>query len=160
MASKAAAPAAAHLPSLELAVQYATRSTPLPTRAQVRRWMREALASNALITLRIVDDAEGRQLNRQYRRKDYATNVLTFVYDAAEPNDIFGDIVLCAATVKREAKEQKKSPLAHYAHLIVHGVLHLQGYDHERSREAKVMEGLETFILRRLGFADPYAVSG
>jgi probable rRNA maturation factor len=108
------------------------------------------------ITLRIVDEEEGCALNRDYRGKDYATNVLTFAY-GEEDGVLAGDIVLCAPVVESEAQEQGKPLLAHYAHLTVHGVLHLQGFDHETEPEARQMESLEVEILRNLGFNDPYA---
>lgn len=125
-------------------------------RQKVARWIRHALALDAEITVRIVGEDEGRQLNRDYRQKDYATNVLTFDY-AQEPV-VMADLVLCAPVVAREAQEQNKSLQEHYAHLLVHGTLHAQGWDHETSDEdAQEMEGYETDILRSLGFADPYA---
>lgn len=135
-------------------VQYATTDSDVPTRPQFRRWVNAALMNDAEIVLRLVDDAEGRELNRQFRQKEYATNVLTFVYDDAEP--ITGDIVLCAPVVSEEAQTQHKPLLAHYAHMTVHGVLHLQGYDHMEDAEAVRMEQLETQILARLGYDDPY----
>jgi len=120
----------------------------------------------ARITVRLVGLAEARALNRDYRGKDYATNVLTFVLDASPPDrrrgarsarpHYAGDLALCVPVVSKEAREQKKDLMAHYAHLTVHGVLHLQGYEHEREREAVEMEKLETRILKRLGFPDPY----
>ena len=113
---------------------------------------------DAEIVLRLVDETEGRELNRQFRNKDYATNVLTFVYDDTQP--LTGDIVLCAAIVKKEAGQQHKNLLAHYAHLTVHGVLHLQGYDHIEDTEATAMEQMETQILARLGYDDPYQEHG
>ncbi|SFE11664.1 rRNA maturation RNase YbeY [Nitrosomonas sp. Nm166] len=140
--------------SFKLAVQYATSGTEIPTRPQFRRWVKAALLQNAEIVLRIVDEAEGRELNQQFRNKDYATNVLTFVYDDMQP--LTGDIVLCAPIVSQEAQQQHKKLLAHYAHLTVHGVLHLQGYDHIENAEAAVMEQIETQILARLGYEDPY----
>ena len=125
-------------------------------RHKVTRWIRHALALDAEITVRIVDEEEGRQLNRDYRHKDYATNVLTFDY-AQEPL-VLADLVLCAPVVKREAREQNKTLEEHYAHLLVHGTLHAQGWDHETSeQDAQEMEAYETDILRGLGFADPYA---
>ncbi len=142
---------------LRLAVQYAVEDrNGLPDRAQLRRWAMAALIEEVEVTLRFVDAAEGRQLNRDYRGKDYATNVLTFVYDPPPPLPLQGDIVLCAPVIAREAAEQGKSLLAHYAHMVVHGMLHLQGYDHTRAAEATAMEAVEGFILRRLGFPDPY----
>ncbi len=120
----------------------------------VRKWIRHALQADADITVRIVDAAEGRALNREYRRKDDATNVLTFTY-ADQP--VQADLVLCAPVVAREAQEQNKTLQAHYAHLLVHGTLHAQGYDHETSRkEAVEMEGLEVAILAGMGFSNPY----
>lgn len=135
-------------------VQYATGSSTVPTRPQFRRWVKAALMQQAEIVLRLVDEAEGRELNRQFRGKDYATNVLTFVYDDMQP--LTGDIVLCAPVVSQEAQQQHKDLLAHYAHLTVHGVLHLQGYDHIEDADAAEMEQLETRILATLGYADPY----
>ena len=139
-------------------VQYATNSTDVPTRTQFRRWVKAALMQEAEIVLRIVDEAEGCELNRQFRDKDYATNVLTFVYDDTQP--LTGDIVLCAPVVSQEAQQQHKNLTAHYAHLTVHGILHLQGYDHIEEAEAVVMEQLETQILARLGYDNPYTEHG
>ncbi|WP_026436193.1 rRNA maturation RNase YbeY [Acidovorax sp. JHL-9] len=125
-------------------------------RHKVTRWIRHALASDAEITVRIVDADEGQALNRDYRHKDYATNVLTFDY-TQEPV-VTADLVLCAPVVEREAREQNKSLEEHYAHLLVHGTLHAQGWDHETSEaDAQEMEDYETAILQELGFADPYA---
>ena len=133
----------------------ATHRAALP-RHKVTRWIRHALALDAEITVRIVDEDEGRQLNRDYRHKDYATNVLTFDY-AQEPL-VLADLVLCAPVVEREAREQNKSLEEHYAHLLVHGALHAQGWDHETSeQDAQEMETYETAIMQELGFADPYA---
>jgi len=132
-----------------------THRAALP-RHKVTRWIRHALALDAEITVRIVDEDEGRQLNRDYRHKDYATNVLTFDY-AQEPM-VLADLVLCAPVVEREAREQNKSLEEHYAHLLVHGALHAQGWDHETSeQDAQEMETYETAIMQELGFADPYA---
>ena len=148
-------------PVLSLAVQYASTATNLPTRAQIRRWIRGALAHSAEITVRIVDAEEARALNRDYRHKDYATNVLTFEYgeteDHAKGNGVLsGDIVICAAVVEKEAGEQGKSLTEHYAHLIIHGALHLQGYDHEADPDAVIMETHEAAILKRFRIANPY----
>jgi probable rRNA maturation factor len=143
-------------PAFSLSVQYASEAENIPARPQFRRWAAAALQSPAQITLRIVDEDEGRTLNRDYRNKDYATNVLTFAY-GEEDGVLAGDIVLCAPVVEREAREQGKELRAHYAHLTVHGVLHMQGFDHETEREAREMEALEVEILRRLRFNDPYA---
>jgi probable rRNA maturation factor len=124
-------------------------------RHKVARWIRHALQTDAEITVRIVDAEEGLALNRDYRKKDYATNVLTFDY-TMEPV-VTADLVLCAPVVAQEAKEQGKTLQAHYAHLLVHGALHAQGWDHETSEEdAQVMELRETEILARLGFENPY----
>ena len=125
-------------------------------RHKVRRWIRHALATDAEITVRIVGADEGQQLNREYRKKDYATNVLTFDY-TQEPV-VTADLVLCAPVIEREAKEQNKSLEEHYAHMLVHGTLHAQGWDHETSEaDAEEMEAYETDILQELGFEDPYA---
>lgn len=141
--------------TLSLAVQYAAIARSLPARARVRRWVRAALEHDAQVTLRIVGLAEGRLLNRNYRGKDRATNVLTFVLRDVPP--FAGDLVICAPIVAREARAQRKAVAAHYAHLVVHGILHLQGYDHEDEAQARVMEARESRILRKLGYPDPYA---
>ncbi|HNW65491.1 MAG TPA: rRNA maturation RNase YbeY [Piscinibacter sp.] len=143
-------------PELTLSLQFADAShrAQLP-RHKVARWIRAALAAPAEITVRVVDGEEGQALNRDFRGKDYATNVLTFDY-SREPV-VSADLVLCAPVVAREAAEQAKSIEAHYAHLLVHGTLHAQGFDHEKARDAKVMEARETQILAALGFEDPYA---
>ena len=123
--------------------------------AKVRRWMSMALRSPAEIAVRIVGQAEGRALNKQYRGKDYATNVLTFDY-TQEPV-VSADLVLCAPVVEREAREQGKTLVEHYAHLLVHGTLHAQGYDHETNeRDALEMEALEVLLMGALGFPNPY----
>lgn len=125
-------------------------------RHKVAKWIRHALSTDAEITVRIVDTDEGQKLNRDFRRKDYATNVLTFDY-TQEPI-VTADLVLCAPVVAREAREQNKTLEEHYAHLLVHGTLHAQGWDHETSAEdADEMESYETAIMEELGFADPYA---
>ena len=125
-------------------------------RHQVMRWIRHALDTDAEITVRIVDAEEGLALNRDYRQRDYATNVLTFDY-TQEPI-VTADLVLCAPVVEKEAREAGKTLQAHYAHLLVHGTLHAQGWDHETGEEdAEEMEARETEILARLGFDDPYA---
>jgi probable rRNA maturation factor len=145
---------------LSLTVQYATDNDDLPARALLRRWVRCALAprmaTKAVVTLRFVDEAEGRALNRKYRERDRATNVLSFVYDD-EPGMYGGDIVLCAPVLRREAAAQGKPLVAHCAHLVVHGLLHLQGADHGDPVEAARMEAREIAILAHLGFPDPYA---
>jgi probable rRNA maturation factor len=143
--------------TLSLSVQYASDAKTLPTRSQLRRWVKIALEQDVQIALRIVDELEGRALNLGYRHKDYATNVLTFVYDDNEP--LYGDIVICAPVVAREAREQGKELLAHYAHLTLHAVLHLQGYDHERKRDATRMEARETALMLKLRYPAPYLIS-
>jgi probable rRNA maturation factor len=143
-------------PRFALSVQYALRGTHLPSQNQLRRWASAALVQDAAVTLRVVGQAEGRRLNRQFRGKDYATNVLTFAYPEQHP--LMGDIVLCAPVIRQEAKAQGVDLTAHYAHLVVHGMLHLQGYDHERAAAAQLMEALESEIVTQLGYADPNAV--
>ena len=135
-------------------IKYADRHRAALPRHKVTRWIRHALASDAEITVRIVDAEEGQTLNRDYRQKDYATNVLTFDY-TQEPL-VTADLVLCASVVAKEAKEQGKTLQEHYAHLIVHGTLHAQGWDHELDEDAEVMELRETEIMARLGFKNPY----
>lgn len=135
-------------------VQYAIKDSNVPTRPQFRRWVKAALMQPAEITLRLVNENEGRELNRDFRDKDYATNVLTFAYNDTAP--LSGDIVLCAPVVNREAEQQCKNRIAHYAHLTIHGILHLQGYDHIEDADAIEMERLETQILNKLGYHDPY----
>jgi probable rRNA maturation factor len=137
-----------------LAVQRASRAAHIPADARLKRWAREALPAGARVTVRYVAEAEARRLNRQYRGKDYATNVLSFPY-AAKP--LQGDVVICAPVVAREARAQGKELEAHHAHLLIHGLLHLAGHDHARAAEAAKMERLERRILARLGFGDPYA---
>lgn len=139
-----------------LSVQYASNAKYLPTRPQFRRWVKAALEQDVQIALRIVDETEGRALNLSYRSKDYATNVLTFGYDGTVP--LYGDVVICAPVVAREAKEQGKDLLAHYAHLTIHAALHLQGYDHERKRDAEKMEARETALLLKLRYSAPYLI--
>ena len=140
---------------LNLSVQYACNAEGLPSRTEVRAWARAALAGGAQVTIRYVDAEEGRALNRDYRGKDYATNVLSFAYET-DPLTV-GDLVICAPVVAEEAVAQGKPLHAHHAHLVVHGMLHLQGYDHEASAaDAEVMEQEEREILAGLGFADPY----
>lgn len=139
---------------LSLAVQYASDVADLPTRHQLRRWATLALQRNAAMTIRMVDENEGLELNKKFRGKNYATNVLTFIGEDAEV--LYGDIVICAPVVEKEALTQRKALLAHYAHLVLHAVLHLQGYDHENDNEAAQMEARETALMAKLGYADPY----
>jgi len=143
-------------PALRLSLQFADpRHRDELSRGFVRRTLRATLAAPAEITVRVVDAAEGRSLNRGFRGQDHATNVLTFAY-ATEPH-LHADLVLCAPVVEREAKAQGVPIADHYAHLLVHGALHAQGFDHERSADARKMEARETGILAGLGIADPYA---
>jgi probable rRNA maturation factor len=142
---------------LSLSVQYACAATGLPTRSQFRRWVQTGLQQDLQATLRIVDEDEGRALNRDFRGKDYATNVLTFVYD--DTKLLSGDVVICAPVVAREAAAQGKTLLAHYAHMTLHAVLHLQGHDHENDVDAAEMEALETALMVKLGYPAPYVVT-
>jgi metalloprotein, YbeY/UPF0054 family len=143
-------------PLLALTIQRATEHT-IPTRRTLRRWVLAALTArriqHAEITLRFVDRDEGYALNHEFRGKDYATNVLTFVYEQ-QPKRCIGDIVLCMPVVLEEAGE--KPWRTHCAHLVVHGVLHLLGFDHEKNKDAEKMEAQETAILAHLGYPDPY----
>ncbi|HEX6136132.1 MAG TPA: rRNA maturation RNase YbeY [Casimicrobiaceae bacterium] len=146
------APGAGH--RLALTVQSSVDTAHLPKRPALRRWVAAALERDAHVTLRFVGGREGRALNRRYRDRDYATNVLTFVYD--DGVSLTGDIVLCAPVVAREARAQRKTLAAHCAHLVIHGMLHLQGYDHERDAAAARMEAREIALLRDLGYGNPY----
>jgi probable rRNA maturation factor len=143
------------LPALELSLQFADAShRALLPRHRVARWLRAALDRPARLAVRVVGEDEGRALNRGYRGQDHATNVLTFDYER-EPVAV-ADLVLCAPVLEREARDQHKPLQAHYAHLLVHGALHAQGWDHQRAAQARAMEARETAILRTLGFPDPY----
>ena len=150
---------------LDVSVGYATPRAGLPAAVSFRKWVAAALKGRireADLAIRIVDSKEGRALNRHYRGKDYATNVLSFPAERPHglPKDVrmplLGDLVLCAPVIAREAREQGKPLVAHYAHLTVHGALHLLGWDHADEREAECMEQLEREILTNLGIADPY----
>ncbi len=142
-------------PALTLSLQQPDgRHRALLARRKVARWIRAALQVPAEITVRVVDEAEGRSLNRDFRGQDHATNVLTFDYQR-EPV-VLADLVLCAPVVAREARAQRQPIEAHYAHLLVHGTLHAQGHDHQRATDARAMEALETELLLLLGYADPY----
>lgn len=151
----------------QLVVQYRARTRAgLPHRRSLERWTHAAISGAYAVTIRFVDAIDGRSLNRRFRGKDYATNVLTFTYDEGNgprsrsrtgPSMHAGDIVLCVPVIASEARVQKKAPRAHYAHLVVHGLLHLQGFDHERTRDALRMEAHERKILAGLGYSDPYA---
>ena len=148
------------LKNLQLSLQFGTLSDAGPHRAalprhSVARWIRRALTRDAEITVRVVNAEEGQALNRDYRHKDYATNVLTFDY--AQDPVIMADLVLCAPVVAREAREQGKTLKDHYAHLLVHGTLHAQGWDHETSEaDAEAMEAREIDVLAGLGIKSPY----
>lgn len=153
--NKPSEPRDAQLPRLSLSVQYAVRDVELPSRRQVRRWAQACTPVAAQVTVRFVDAEEGRRLNHDFRGRDYPTNVLSFAY--APPPDLAGDLVVCAPVVQREAQDQGKALEAHFAHLIVHGMLHLQGYDHENESDAAAMEERERETMARLKFPDPYA---
>jgi probable rRNA maturation factor len=140
---------------LTLTVQVASRAAGIPQARKLRHWARAALDGKARVTVRIVGAREGRSLNHQFRGRDYATNVLTFTYGRAP--SLSGDIALCAPVIRQEARNQAKTLDAHYAHLVVHGMLHLQGLDHRLRREARIMEAREAAILKRLGYRDPYS---
>jgi len=139
---------------LNLSIQYGVAKRGLPSQQRIRSWARAALLADMRVTFRLVGAREGRMLNRDFRGQDHATNVLTFAYPEMEP--LAGDIVLCVPLIAREARRQHKRIDAHYAHLIVHGMLHLQGYDHESDKDARIMEALEAEIVVKLGYADPY----
>lgn len=157
----------ADAPMLSLSVQYGVAEPRLP-RWRLRRWVARGLAGAAAdmaeppaaaqLSLRLVGLAEGRRLNREFRERDYATNVLTFEYGADPGGTVHGDIVLCVPVLVKEAREQKKALLDHAAHLVVHGTLHALGYDHLNARDAWRMESLETAVLDGMGIADPYLV--
>ncbi len=142
-----------------ITIQRASQLANIPTDRALRKWISAAintLTKPAELTLRIVNAAEARNLNSAFRGKDYATNVLTFVYSEPKASVLQGDIVLCAQIINREAREQGKPIHAHYAHLVTHGVLHLAGFDHEIEKDAKKMETLEAKIVMGLGFLHPY----
>lgn len=148
---------------LELDLQNASDATVLPSEEQFRRWCELALrqrTADSELTIRLVDEAEGRELNHTWRHKDYATNVLSFPADIPDgllDIPLLGDLVICVPVVEREAAEQHKTSEAHWAHLVIHGCLHLLGYDHIDDDEAEEMEGLEQNLLAELGHPDPYA---
>lgn len=137
-------------------MQYACNRDGLPLRADFVRWARAALAGGGVVTIRLVDADEGQTLNHDYRGKNYATNVLSFPYETTPR--VMGDLVICPSVVAREAADQNKPLAAHYAHLTVHGMLHLQGRDHDNDDDAQAMEDEEREILAALGYPDPYAV--
>jgi probable rRNA maturation factor len=143
---------------LSLSVQFADpRLKEIATRAKLRQWIQTVLYAPAEFTIRFVDANEGRALNRDYRNKDYATNVLTFAYTEDEESEVTqADIILCTDVLNQEAADQKKTIEEHTAHLVIHGVLHAQGYDHEDNEEAREMEEIEIEALAKLGFDNPY----
>lgn len=143
-------------PTLSLSLQFADKrhKDALP-RHKVARWIKAALSTDAEIAVRLVDAQEGQALNRDFRKKDYATNVLTFDY--AQAPVVMADLIICAPVIEQEAQEQGKTLEAHYAHMLVHGTLHAQGWDHLKKKQAEAMEAREREILAGLGFADPYA---
>jgi probable rRNA maturation factor len=124
----------------------------------IKKWVKASVQTEGLLTLRFVNRSEGKKLNNAFRKKDYATNVLTFPYELSKRN-VVADIIFCLPVVQKEAKEQGKTLTAHLAHLIVHGCLHAQGYDHEHGKDAKKMEALEVRLLKELGFTNPYLVN-
>jgi probable rRNA maturation factor len=150
--------------TLALTVQVAVKMPDLPTETDFRQWCQAALlqadyTDNSELVIRIVDEAEGADLNQRYRHKHSATNVLSFPFQeefAETTLDLLGDVVICAPVVFREARLQNKEPQAHWAHLVIHGVLHLLGYDHQTDNQADTMEKLEIRILQGLGYPDPY----
>lgn len=149
-------------PEFSLSVQFASDADALPGRAQVRRWVAAALEHPAEISVRIVDAEEAQALNQDYRDKTYVPNVLTFEYgeighDASGRGILGGDVVICAPVVEREAREQGKPAKHHYAHMTIHGVLHLQGYDHIDPAEAEIMESREIAILKQFHIPNPYS---
>jgi len=146
-------------PLLKIDLQIGARAVGAPTLAQLRRWASAALKKPGEVTVRVVGATEARRLNRRYRGEDHATNVLSFPY-ALSRGVVQGDIVLCAPVIAREARSQGKTLEAHFAHLTVHAMLHLQGHDHARQREAQRMEALEKKVLTKLGYPDPYGAPG
>jgi probable rRNA maturation factor len=148
-------------PSVELEVQRASDETAFPETADLERWVQAALEGiekTVELVIRVVDETEGRELNQRYRGKNKPTNVLSFTFEAppGAESDHLGDLVICAPVVAREAQEQGKALNDHWAHLVIHGVLHLRGYDHQTEDEAQVMESREKSILQELGIKDPY----
>ncbi|MDN3234097.1 rRNA maturation RNase YbeY [Pseudomonas sp. WAC2] len=148
--------------TIELDVQIASEAPDLPEEPELRRWCEVALrqrTTDSELTIRLVDEPEGRELNRTYRHKDYATNVLTFPADVPDELldiPLLGDVIICAPVIAREAAEQGKLLKAHWAHMVIHGCLHLLGYDHIEDEEAEEMESLERELLAELGHPDPY----
>ncbi|HIE91311.1 MAG TPA: rRNA maturation RNase YbeY [Methylophilaceae bacterium] len=145
------------MPNIQFNFQNASDLGNLPTKSQFRKWAKATLRVDTEMTIRIVDEAEGRALNLAYRGKDYATNVLSF--PLTEEPCLVGDIIICAPVVIREAKEQHKTVEAHFAHLAVHGTLHLHGYDHLNDDQAGLMESIEVSTLLNLGYPNPYLIT-
>ncbi len=145
------------MPQLALTLQNVSLNDNIPTQNQFKKWAKATIRLDTEVTIRIVDSDEARALNHEYRGKDYATNVLTF--PLSEDPHLMGDIILCASVVAQEALMQNKPLIAHYAHLTVHGILHLHGYDHEIEAQAALMEAIETQIVTQLGYADPYFIT-
>ena len=145
------------MPQLKFSLQIPSKTVETPAKNLFKKWAKAALRVDTEVTIRIVDEDEGRALNLAYRHKDYATNVLTFTL--SDTPHLIGDIVICAPVVIREAAEQHKSLEAHFAHLTVHAILHLHGYDHEDAHQAELMESIEIQILAKLGYADPYLIT-
>lgn len=145
------------MPKIYLSLQNASSAPLIPTKKQFLTWAKAALRVDTEVTIRIVDKDEGQALNLAYRGKDYATNVLTF--PLTETPHLIGDIIICAPVVIEEAHAQQKPVEAHFAHLTVHGVLHLHGYDHETEKQADLMEFIEVTTLQKLGYANPYLIT-
>lgn len=145
------------MPKIHLTLQNASNATQIPTKKQFLKWAKAALRVDTEVTIRIVDKDEGQALNLAYRGKNYATNVLTF--PLTETPHLIGDIIICAPVVIEEAHAQQKPIEAHFAHLTVHGVLHLHGYDHETEKQADLMEFIEVTTLQKLGYANPYLIT-
>ena len=149
-----------NLPKLKIDLQYASTAIESTLRkiaspALIKKWVKSATPLGGVMTLRFVNATEGKKLNLAFRQKDYATNVLTFPYELSK-NELVADIIFCLPVLQKEAKEQDKLLKAHLAHLVVHGCLHAQGYDHEAAKDAKKMETLEIQTLQKMGFANPY----
>ena len=147
-------------PKLKIDLQYASTAiestlSKIASPALIKKWVKSATPLGGVMTLRFVNATEGKKLNLAFRQKDYATNVLTFPYELSK-NELVADIIFCLPVLQKEAKEQDKLLKAHLAHLVVHGCLHAQGYDHEAAKDAKKMEILEIQTLQKMGFANPY----
>jgi probable rRNA maturation factor len=145
------------MPQLKFSFQNVSLAKNIPSKLQFAKWIKATLRVDTEVTIRIVDADEGRELNSMYRGKDYATNVLTF--PLSETPHLMGDIIICAPVVDHEAQSQHKTLEAHYAHLTIHGILHLHGHDHETEAQAALMEGIETAIVTKLGYPSPYLIT-